>query len=109
MHRSLYAVSGASQLGHHVRIYLLKEGAPVDLFLGSGTDDAAAGFSADQAKLSAKYLLGAGLDDWRPQKIVVCENSLAVFLKEVAKRLFHVYSITYEHSLPLSSKYFQIS
>ncbi len=83
---SPFVISGTRNLGANARIYLLEGGAPIDLFSNSCTPAAEAGFSADQALVAANYLLGAGLDDWFPQKIIVCENSLAVFLQAVAHR-----------------------
>jgi AAA ATPase domain len=84
---SPFIISGVKNCKLPSKIYLIDKNTTVDLFSNKNTTPAKEGFDSQQALLMTHYILGSNLNDFFPEKLYLCENSISVLLQGISKKL----------------------
>ncbi len=94
---SPFIISGVRNTNPNHKIYLLCDGGLIDIKMKKDTLAAQIGYGPHQALLASHFMLGSNVQDFVPSPLVLCENSVEVFLQACAKKsnkYFNAYAIT---------------
>lgn len=84
---SPFVISGIKNSISTTKVYLIDQNQTIDLFGKHNSENSKNGYSSQQSLLMANYLLGSGLDDFFPETIYLCENSISVLIQGISSKL----------------------